>query len=274
MQVSRLSFMPPLLAAILALGVADAAAREWVATEQLGTVLQLAGDSWKEVERGSRFVDGAVIRTLQRGQLSLESGADRIGIGRDTVVEIVSPSGGDDTLITQHAGGVTLEIRSGAPALQLLAPGISVAPTAGLVLVQVDGDTARVAVAEGGEAMVTDRGSGRTVTVASGDIVTGGGGMALAHARSAGGGTPGQFPPGGGPGTEPGAAGGAAGGPAHAGGNPGGSAGGNPGGGGNAGGNFGGGGYPGGNGNSGGNGNAGGNSGGGGGPPPGAGPGN
>jgi hypothetical protein len=250
MQLSRFRFVPPLLAAILALGAADAAAREWVATERLGTVLQLTGDSWEEVERDRRFADGAVIRTLQRGQLRLESGADRISIGRNTVVELVASPDSAQTFITQHAGRITLEVRSGTPALHLLAAGLSVAPSAGVVQVQVVGDTAWVAVSEGGEAVVTDRGSGQTVTVASGGAVTGGGGMALAHAPSTQG-VPGGSPPGSGPGAEPGAGSG----PAQAGGNPGGGGGG----GGNAGGKAGGG------------GNAGGNSGGGGGPPPGSG---
>lgn len=272
MQVSRSRFILSFLAAILVLGATDAAAREWVAIERLGTVLQLADNSWTEVERGRRFADGAIIRTLQRGQLRLESGVDRIGIGSNTVVELVAPADSAETIITQHAGVVTLEVRSGAPALQLLAPGISVAPTAGVVQIEVDGDTARVAVSEGGEAVVTDHGSGQTITVASGGVVASGDMAALAHAQSTQGGTPGSSPTGGSPGAEPGGdPGGAGNGSANSGGNPAGGAGGNSGGNsgggsGEAGGNPGGGGNAG--GNSGGGGNAGGNSGGGG-PPPG-----
>src|SRR5690606_13525170 len=110
-----------------------------------------------------------------RGQLRLEAGSDRISIGREAVVEVQSSPGSESTSITQHAGTVTLAVNSAEPALQLLAPGLSVAPSAGLVVVRVDGDTTQVAVAGGGEAVVTDRGSGLSVAVASGGAVTGSG---------------------------------------------------------------------------------------------------
>lgn len=176
LRVHSPKFVQYLLATALSVGVVEAAAREWVAAERLGSVLQLEGGSWKEVERAARFAEDVIIRTLQRGQLHLSSGAERIIIHSNTALRLVTYPGSSETHITLHAGKVTAKMQSETSALHFLATNISIAPTAGVVHLLVDGDFAQVAVAEGGEAIVVDSSIGHTVTVTSGAVYSAGGG--------------------------------------------------------------------------------------------------
>lgn len=215
----------------------------WVSTAVRGVVIYLNGDKWEEVTRGQPL-DGATLRTLRSGRLSLEGANLKLEIGPQAAIQFVAGENGAQPMIRQYAGPLEIAALAGGKpgGITIQAGKLSIGEVTGTLSITVNSDGTAFSVLSGSAVV---KGNGKPVAYSVGSYVADASGVvSLPTVAAASPVIPGTvaLPPGG-----------AASGNGQTGGN--GNAGGNGNGNGNAGGNGNGNGNAGGNGNTGGNGN-------------------
>lgn len=100
-----------LLATLLAMLVvpATALADHWRVTKLRGPVLQLVEGAWAPLRRGDVVPDDRVLRTLPRGRVELQRGAEIVSLGGETQVQIHDIEGRRFTTVQHYFGTVTIE---------------------------------------------------------------------------------------------------------------------------------------------------------------------
>lgn len=95
---------------MLAFGTALAMADDWIAVRLRGAVLQLVDGQWAPLRRGDVVPDSRVIRTLQRGSVEFERGAERVTVGPNSAIQIYDEVRKQPfTTVKQYFGTVTVE---------------------------------------------------------------------------------------------------------------------------------------------------------------------
>ena len=142
-----------------------AAEQDWVASQLRGTVLFLTNDEWQEVTIGQSFGSGAVVRTLQAGDLVLTKGGQRVSLGPGAALGFSASA--TSTLVPY---GGTIEVATSGPgaSLTLAAPGATVTLTSATVRGVVKDRTSVFTVVKG-RAEITDQRRHKTLQLGPGD---------------------------------------------------------------------------------------------------------
>lgn len=106
--IAKLFALLTTLAALLLLPTA-ALADHWRVTKLRGPVLQLVEGAWAPLRRGDIVPDDRVLRTLPRGRVELQRGAETVSLGGETQVQIHDLEGRRFTTVQQYFGTVTIE---------------------------------------------------------------------------------------------------------------------------------------------------------------------
>ena len=102
-------FSRGVLGALAFAGLATTAfADDWMAVRLRGEVF-VYHDGWVKLERGDVVADDSIIRTLGRGRVSFERGAETIDLLPNSQIRIIDQTGRRFTTVMSDYGGVEID---------------------------------------------------------------------------------------------------------------------------------------------------------------------
>ena len=146
-------------------------ADEWTAVRLRGEVF-VYRDGWVKLERGDVVADDSIIRTLGRGRVSFERGAETIDLLPDSQIRIIDQTGRKFTTVMNDYGGVEIDAEvQNVEHFSVATPFLAAVVKGTHFSVTSDGNGSEVSV-ERGRVFVEDSSSHDTVTIVAGQTAS------------------------------------------------------------------------------------------------------
>ena len=165
-------FVRGLVASLTLIGLTSVAlADDWKAVRLRGDVF-VYRDGWVKLERGDVVADDSIIRTLGRGRVSFERGAETIDLLPNSQIRIVDQTGRKFTTVMSDYGGVEIDAEAlNVEHFSVATPFLAAVVKGTHFSVTSDGNGSEVSV-ERGRVLVEDSSSHDTVTIVAGQTAS------------------------------------------------------------------------------------------------------